>query len=248
MLDEELEVIEPTVETPAEETPSEETTEPTEEVAEQTEEEAPSEPEVESEPEAPLYELPDGRKVDAETLSKEWKENFLPDYTRKSQKLAEIEKEPIKTKEESVPYWADPEWVPETGQELLDAAVAKMKAEQAAEREAEEARRTHVEQMVDAEVAEIKQLDPNVNENLVFQHAAKYGFPSLKSAYQNMKDMQLAVKGTEKKTVQNIQKRAADPVATKPSVPADGTDTYEDLSGKSMFQIAQEALSQMKGK
>jgi len=39
-----------------------------------------------------LYDLPDGRKVDGKTLSKEWKENFYPDYTRKSQKLSEFEK------------------------------------------------------------------------------------------------------------------------------------------------------------
>src|SRR4029079_11164306 len=35
--------------------------------------------------EGELYELPDGRKVDAQTLQKEWKTNFLPDYTKKSQ-------------------------------------------------------------------------------------------------------------------------------------------------------------------
>lgn len=39
-----------------------------------------------------LFELPDGRKVDKETLSKEWKENFYPEFTRRSQKLKEFEK------------------------------------------------------------------------------------------------------------------------------------------------------------
>lgn len=39
-----------------------------------------------------LYDLPDGRKVDAKTLSREWKENFMPDYTKKSQRLSEYEK------------------------------------------------------------------------------------------------------------------------------------------------------------
>lgn len=43
-------------------------------------------------PEESLFELPDGRKVDASTLSKEWKENFYPEFTRRSQKLAEIER------------------------------------------------------------------------------------------------------------------------------------------------------------
>jgi hypothetical protein len=35
-----------------------------------------------------LFELPDGRKVDGKTLSKEWKENFYPEFTRKSQQLS----------------------------------------------------------------------------------------------------------------------------------------------------------------
>ncbi|HBZ37384.1 MAG TPA: hypothetical protein DEO59_02530, partial [Balneola sp.] len=40
-------------------------------------------------PEEPmLYETPDGRQVTAEVLQKEWKENFLPEFTRKSQALA----------------------------------------------------------------------------------------------------------------------------------------------------------------
>jgi predicted NAD-dependent protein-ADP-ribosyltransferase YbiA (DUF1768 family) len=43
-------------------------------------------------PEKELFELPDGRKVDSTTLSKEWKENFYPEFTRRSQKLADIER------------------------------------------------------------------------------------------------------------------------------------------------------------
>ena len=58
--------------------------------AEQTNEEQ-SETTVET-PEVELFELPDGRKVDSSTLSKEWKENFYPEFTRRSQKLADIER------------------------------------------------------------------------------------------------------------------------------------------------------------
>jgi len=39
-----------------------------------------------------LFELPDGRKVTAEQLSKEWKENFYPEFTRRSQQLAELKR------------------------------------------------------------------------------------------------------------------------------------------------------------
>lgn len=48
-------------------------------------------------PEKELFELPDGRKVDASTLSKEWKENFYPEFTRRSQQLAEIKRQEAET-------------------------------------------------------------------------------------------------------------------------------------------------------
>ena len=70
-------------ETPIE-SPSEETK--TESPAEKVEATEPVEPKVE------LFELPDGRKVDGQTLAKEFKENFIPEFTRKSQELAELKK------------------------------------------------------------------------------------------------------------------------------------------------------------
>ena len=48
--------------------------------------------------EAELFELPDGRKVDAKSLTREWKENFLPDYTKKAQRLAEIDRQSTEAK------------------------------------------------------------------------------------------------------------------------------------------------------
>ena len=39
-----------------------------------------------------LFDLPDGRKVPAGELSKEWKENFYPEFTRRSQQLSEYRK------------------------------------------------------------------------------------------------------------------------------------------------------------
>ena len=64
----------PIVETPVEETPS----------TEESIEEVPVDPEPEEvTTEEVLYETPDGRKVTADVLQKEWKENFLPEFTRK---------------------------------------------------------------------------------------------------------------------------------------------------------------------
>ena len=39
-----------------------------------------------------LFELPDGRKVNAQDLSKEWKENFMPEFTKRSQRISQLEK------------------------------------------------------------------------------------------------------------------------------------------------------------
>jgi len=74
-----------------------------EETIDQDQTEAPTESiqeeqsETTSEPEKELFELPDGRKVDSSTLSKEWKENFYPEFTRRSQKLADIERQNAET-------------------------------------------------------------------------------------------------------------------------------------------------------
>ena len=67
-----------------------------------------------------LYELPDGRKVDAATLQHEWKNNFSPEFTRRSQELAELKKGPQPEPPKS-PF-ADPEYVPQSYEEIIQAA------------------------------------------------------------------------------------------------------------------------------
>lgn len=42
--------------------------------------------------------MPDGKEVDAQTLAKEWKENFYPEFTKRSQRLAEYERQAAETK------------------------------------------------------------------------------------------------------------------------------------------------------
>jgi len=98
-------------------TPSEET--PEEEPAVEGDE-APAVAETDVEPEAELFELPDGRKVDAVTLQTEWKENFAPEFTRRSQELAELKKgtQELPTETPTSPY-ADPDYVPESYEEIL---------------------------------------------------------------------------------------------------------------------------------
>lgn len=179
---------------PVEETPSEPTETPAEVV-----------------PTEALYELPDGRKVDAETLSKEWKENFYPEYTRKSQALAA--KENINNQTTEADPFADPEYVPTSYAEIIK--IAEQRAIEAIDNRTKEAQEQQqaVENEVESQLTSIKSKDPNLDENALFVHATKYGFRDLNVAYQNMQDMKTLAKSVQQTTVKNIAKRA-DPVST----------------------------------
>lgn len=223
---------------PVEVTPEAPSPTPTEEAVEI---EAPK-PEAKTEPSQELYELPDGRKVDAATLAKEWKENFMPDYTKKSQALA-AKNEPKKDTEQ--PKWADPNWQPETYDELLNAAEQRVLAKLEAEKRAEIEKKEQVNSWVESQMSEIRQMEPNVSEELLFQHANKYGFADLKTAYQNMKDFNIAVKNTEKKVIQNLKNRE-EPVAAKPNtgIVDDGADYQSVMDSR---ESAAEVLARIKG-
>ena len=167
-------------------------------------------------PEAELYELPDGRKVDAVTLQSEWKENFYPEFTRRSQELAELKKGPAPEAPEPPrsPY-ADPEYVPQACEELIKAAEERVFQTIAQREEEQKAQQAAVENAVVQQLTEVKKIDPTVNENQLFLHANKYGFRDLSLAYQNMKDMASVMKAVQKNTAENIAKRN-DPVSVAP--------------------------------
>lgn len=171
----------------------------------------PTEPQESVQPTEPtLYELPDGRKVDAETLSKEWKENFYPEYTRKSQELAQVKQTP-----QTAPSEPKEEWVPQTYEEIIE----KAKQEVFRTIEQTEKQRVEAQQKIETEVLtqleSLKKVDPNLNENALFQHAMKYKFTDLQLAHQNMKDMNMLVKSVQETTAKNIAKRQ-DPVSITP--------------------------------
>lgn len=198
----------PSEQQPAEEAPaSEEQTPPVEEPGT----EPPAEP---SQP--ALYELPDGRKVTPDELYKEHTENLLPEFTRRSQKLSELEgknqTQPDHSQSEKPNPYADPNYIPQTYEEIIAAAEERALARiEARERSAIETRQA-VESQVASEIEAIKQIDSNVNTDQLFAHAVKYGFSDLKAAHQNMKDMSALVEKTQKATVQNVAKRT-DPVS-----------------------------------
>lgn len=163
-----------------------------------------------------LFELPDGRKVDAGTLSKEWRENFMPEFTRKSQALATVT-ETINPKPAEPPKnpLADPNYIPQTYEELAAQIEARIIGNQQQKEEDRVAQQKAVEDMVVGQLTDIKKTDPTLNENALFQHAVKYGFRDLKQAHQNMKDMSATIKATKEQTANDINKRK-DPVSTVP--------------------------------
>lgn len=169
------------------------------------------EPTKPTEPE--LYELPDGRKVDAETLSKEWKNNFYPDYTRKSQALAAKEKLP--EEKPTVDPIADPNWQPKSYAELIQIAEQRALDKVEAKERAKVEQHQAVENEVINQLADIKKSDATLNENALFLHANKYGFRDLKQAHQNMKDMSELAKNVKQATAKDIAKRN-DPVSIAP--------------------------------
>jgi len=162
-----------------------------------------------------LFELPDGRKVDAATVLQEYK-NLLPDYTRKSQALAAKDRagDPNITTNPTDPF-ADPNFVPQSYAELAEAIRASTLREiEAKEQKAVDDRKA-VEDAVTTQLTGLKASDPNLNENALFQHAVKYGFRDLKAAHQNMSDMNKLVKDTKQTTAKDIQRRS-DPVSASP--------------------------------
>lgn len=178
----------------------------------------PTEPATPAEPAEELFELPDGRKVDAETLAKEWKENFMPDYTRKSQELARVAKpaETLPNNNQPTPkVYEDPEWQPKSYAELIAIAKEEVKGDFEAEERARAEHAAQIESMVVNQLNELKAADPTLNENALFLHANKYGFRDLKLAHQNMKDMSEVIKKTQTTTAANIAKRN-DPVSISP--------------------------------
>ena len=221
----------------------EETVEETPEVQPETETET---EETETKTEEGLYELPDGRKLTGEQVKEEYLK-LNSEFTRKSQELARAKNPPQAepNKQEAQHPWDDPNWQPKTYRELMDAQARYMatlsEAEQAKERQARE----QVSSWVQTQVEEIRKLEPELNEDLLFAHATKYGHNDLMGAYRSMKDMKLAVKSTEQKVVANMTKRNADGPVSEGTDQPDGEPTYQQYL-ESLNESPQEMLRRIK--
>lgn len=195
-----------------------------------------------------LYETPDGRKVDAATLQKEWKDNFLPEFTRKSQELADLKRgKDLNSPGKDEPAWRKPDYVPQNYAEVIEIAKREALDDIKNNAKAEEDRINAIHTAVDSEIAELKKIDPTLDENALFQHATKYGFQSLKSAHLSMTDMKKAVVDAEQRTVKNLKTREADPISTAPGGELPDSSGY-DPAEMSNFDSATEYLTHLKGK
>ncbi len=183
-------------------------------------------------PEPQLYELPDGRKVDAETLSREWKENFLPDYTKKSQTLAEIKR--AEASDPNVPEWKKEGYTPKSYAELIELGKQEALKEITTAAAAEEAKRIEISELVDSQVAILKAKDPKLDENALFAHANKYGFRDLSLAYQNMSEMKTVARVTEERVVKGNAKKV-DPIATGTGSGSGGSIRYPQATSATEF-------------
>lgn len=143
----------------------------------------------------------------------------MPDYTKKSQDLATIrgttQPQPVTQPNQPANPLDDPDYVPKTYGELVDHIKKGIFSEIEGREKAAADAHTALENQVSEQLTEVKKSDPSVNETALFLHATKYHFADLRLAYQNMKDMGLAVKKAVTTTSQNIAKKN-DPVSVQP--------------------------------
>ncbi len=160
-----------------------------------------------------MYDLPDGRKVTAAELHDLHVNKLLPDYTRKSQKLAEYER-PADKNINNEPEWKKPDYVPKTYGEIVEIAKQAALADIARASQEDQERVTAITKQVDDTIATLKKSDPKLDENALFQHANKFGFNDLAAAHQNMTEMRKIALDTEQRVLKNIKARDADPVGS----------------------------------
>ena len=197
---------------------------------------------------------PTAESTPADDFYKSQYENLQKDYTRKAQELAELKKTKSEPEPE-VPEWTKPDWQPKTWQEAIEAGKqAALREVAPALTEYQQARQqrelyAQTQAAVDKELVEVKALDPKLDENALFNHANKYGFNSLKAAYQNLTDMRGLEKTVQQKVLKNLHARQDDGVGVSGATSVeDDTPTYQEIAGfKSIRSAASAAFRSLKG-
>lgn len=201
-----------------------------------------SEPQTPATPVAELYDLPDGRKVDGATLAREWKENFMPDYTRKSQIAAQVEN--INKPPENIPEWKKEGYVPKSYDELIERGAELALTRLQDKARSEQAQMAEVSKAVDTAIAGIKAKDPKLDENALFHHANKFGFRDLNQAYENMKLIKQIELDTEARVLKSHKLRQ-EPVSGAPGATVPTSPNDPNIGQK--YGSALEFLQRLKG-
>lgn len=177
-----------------------------------------------------LYKMPDGRELTGAQVKEEY-EKLLPDYTQKSQKLAELtrEKDPNIN---NTPEWKREGYVPKSYAEIIEIAETQALERIVKAGEAEEAKRAEVTAQVDAQVKALKAKDPKLDENILFAHANKYGFRDLNMAYENLAEMKKVAVVTEERILKG---KKIDPIATRTGSGGGAVPRYQPASSATEF-------------
>jgi|TARA_R100001530_G_scaffold2201_4_gene3691 hypothetical protein len=183
-----------------------------------------------------------GRQLTGEQLREEYTK-LQADHTVKSQELAKINKS--QAPPETPQYeWQKPDWQPKSYAEILEANEQKAELkQQRIDAQTVEDKRLN-DEVIDAQLTEIRKIEPNLSEDLLFQRATKLGSKDLMAVFKDMQDQKLAIKMTEQKIVKNIQQRGTDPVDPK----GGGADTSEGIDYHGYGEESpQEMLVRLKG-
>ena len=187
-------------------------------------------------------------------------DNLLPDYTRKSQKLAEIEKAkestqaPQERTELKAPYH-DPKWEPKTMAELREAILkAEEMGEQraVAQLQAREQALQEANKQVDVWTTEKKGADATFDEDVFFKYVARHKFPvrsldDLNLAYGVWKESAEAVKTAEQRALANKQQRQGSTPAAPGGAGSGGAVDYKEISNApSAFSLVRDAMQALK--
>lgn len=167
--------------------------------------------------------------------------NLLPDYTRKSQKLAEFEKVNKPSIDDNTPEFLKPGWQPKSYADLQDALRKSIELGQEkvfAKLQAERDAQSNAEKELEGFISEVKKSDKEFSEKEFFAYAKKHEFPitdiaSLKSIYSSYKDVRDAQIKGETNALKNRDKRFSAGVSGPKGGKSEGGLTYKEIQRSS---------------
>jgi len=213
-----------------------------------------------AEGEPKLFELPDGRKVDYDTAQYIWKEHFLPEFTKKSMRLAELEKaEKEKATKKPEPDYSNLTPEERNAKKVIDSIKDELRTELREEMMAEikptidQSRAASEELEIKAEIKELQGKYTDFEPTAVMQFALSKGYTNLplEDVYFLMnKDKIVADSASKakKETLVNNGRKAAAGITPNSSAKAGtGLRSFDPKtdSGKSIDELMEEGFAEL---